>query len=85
MRGLRPNAQKSESLLGGGSAIVGVAWGPNEGILACVASLLSQGSVMGTKHYVQTRMKKMALIPIGQEARKKEEAMPGGQWSVMIQ
>lgn len=85
LRMLRPNDQKSESLFGGGSAIFCKACGPYDGILACGATLLSLGSVLCTKHYVQTRLKKIALIPRGQEARKKDEAMPGGQWSVMIQ
>lgn len=57
------------------------ACGPYDGMLALSATVLAQGSVLWSKHDVQTRLKKMTLIPRGQVAQKKDEVMPGGQRS----
>ncbi len=57
------------------------ACGPYDGMLALSATVLAQDSVLWSKHDVQTRLKKMALIPRGQVTQKKDEAMPRGQRS----
>jgi hypothetical protein len=57
------------------------ACGPYDGMLALGATVLAQGSVLWSKHDVQTRLKKMTLIPRDQVAQKKDEAMLGGQRS----
>ena len=76
--------ENQKVFLGAGAPSSVKACGPYDGMLALGATVLAQGSVLWFKHDVQTRLKKMALIPRGLEARKKDEAMPGGQWSVMI-
>ncbi|ENQ0858027.1 hypothetical protein ACEJ30_005307 [Klebsiella oxytoca] len=75
--------ENQKVFLGAGAPSSVKACGPYDGMLALGATVLAQGSVLWFKHDVQTRLKKMTLIPRGQGAQKKYEAMPTGQWSVI--
>lgn len=62
--------ENQKVFLGAGAPSSVKACGPYDGMLALGATVLAQGSVLWFKHDVQTRLKKMTLIPEVKERRK---------------